>query len=59
MPIRDRPARLVQGEHDEVHDARSPEGGWDADGLGQAVEADGVVVFEVLAGVEDVEAASP
>lgn len=48
-----------QNEHGKMHGAGGPEGGRDADGLGQGVETGGAVVFAVLAGVEDVESAGP
>jgi hypothetical protein len=48
-----------QAEHGQMHEARDPEGGRDADGLGQTVQSDGAVVLEVLAGVEDVKAGDP
>src|ERR1700676_2811204 len=40
-----------QSQHEEVHDARDPEGGRDPQRLGQAVEACGAIVLVVLAGV--------
>jgi len=47
------------GDHGEVKTASDPEGGDDAECLGNAEEARLAVMLEVLTGVEDVESANP
>src|ERR1700682_2174210 len=48
-----------QGNYSEVHDAGDPEGIGDAEALGNGKEASAAVVVDVLASVEDIEAADP